>query len=66
MRSTHIAEEPLFSMFPSTLTFDFDLIYRLFFLAFGAQMGNFWGWNFVKKCFVVYSYSTTTFVFLLS
>ena len=29
-RSTHIAEEHLFSMFPSILTFNFDLLYKTF------------------------------------
>ena len=29
-------------------------------------MDNILGWDFLKKCFVVYSYSTITFVFLMS
>ena len=33
-------------------------------MAFCARMGYFWVWNFVTICFVVYSYSTTTIVFL--
>ena len=47
-RSTHIVEEHLFSMFPSNIIFNFDLIYR-FFLAFWAQMCYLGGRDFVKK-----------------
>ena len=40
-RSAHIAEEHLFLIFPSIFTFDFDLIYRLFFLGFLGPNGLF-------------------------
>ena len=56
--STHIVAEQLLSVFPSILTFDFDISYRSF-LAFGAQMGCF-------GCLGVYSYSVTTFVIHVS
>ena len=36
-RSTHISDEHLFSMFPSILTLDFDLIYRLFLACWGPN-----------------------------
>ena len=47
-RSTHIAEEHLFSMFPSILTFGFDPIYRLH-----LALSYFEGWDQVQKLFWV-------------
>ena len=38
--STHVVEQLSFSMFPSTLAFDFDLMLGSF-LTFWAIMGNF-------------------------
>ena len=40
--STHTVKQLLFSIFPSILTFDFDLILRSFWL-FGPLMGYIWG-----------------------
>ena len=48
--STHLLEQLSFSMFPSTLAFDFDLMLGSF-LTFWAQMGYFWGWGRVRKLF---------------
>ena len=50
MGSTHVVEQLLFSIVPSILTFDFDLILGTFF-AFGALMGYFWGQGKVRKMF---------------
>ena len=41
LRSTHIVEKLSFSMIPSTLTFEFDLIMGSFFV-FGALMVYSW------------------------
>ena len=49
--STHIAEEYLFSMFPSILIFNCDLISGFFF--FLGPKGQFRALEFAKKCFVV-------------
>ena len=46
--STHVVEQLSFSMFPSTLAFDFDLMFWSF-LTFWALMGYFWGWSRVHK-----------------
>ena len=48
--STHVVEQLSFSMFPSLLTFDFDLILGLFF-TFWALMGYFWHWGRAQKNF---------------
>ena len=48
--STHVVEQLSFSMFPSTLSFDFDLWLESF-LIFWALMGYFWGWGRVRKLF---------------
>ena len=48
--STHVIEKLLFPIDPSILTFNFDLIFRSFWL-FGALMGYFWGWGRVQKLF---------------
>ena len=59
--STHIVQKLLFSLFPSILTFDFNLILWLFL--------TFWGpnWLFLgsmfKNCFGLHSCSWTTLVF---
>ena len=42
LESTHVVEQLSFSMFPSTLAFDFDLMLGSF-LTFWALMGYFWG-----------------------
>ena len=42
--SAHVGEQFLFSMFPSILTFDFDLNLGSF-LLFGALIGYFWDWG---------------------
>ena len=55
--STHIVEELLFSIVPSILTFDFDLILGSF-LTFGGPHGLFLGLDVgFKNCFEVYLYS---------
>ena len=43
-------QQLLFSMFPSILTFDFDLILGRF-LLFRALMGYSWGWGGAQKLF---------------
>ena len=48
--STHVVEQLSFSMFPSTLAFNFDLMFWSF-LTFWALMGYFWGWGRVQKLF---------------
>ena len=59
--STHIVQILLFSLFPSILTFDFNLILWLFL--------TFWGpnWLFLgsmfKNCFGLHSCSWTTLIF---
>ena len=47
---THVVELLSFSMFPSTLAFDFDLMLGSF-LTFWALMGYVWGWGRVRKLF---------------
>ena len=46
--SAHVAEQLLFSMSPSNLTFGFESILGGF-LHFGALMGCFWSWGRVQK-----------------
>ena len=44
--STHIVQQLLFSLFPSILAFDFDLILGLFFTFWGPSglfLGSMWG-----------------------
>ena len=48
--STHVVEQLSFSMFPSTLAFDFDLMLGSF-LTFWTIMGYFWNWGRVRKLF---------------
>ena len=48
--SAHVVEQLSFSMFPSTLAFDFDLMLGSF-LTFWALMGYFLGWGRVRKLF---------------
>ena len=48
--STHVVEQLSFSMFPSTLAFDFDLMLGSF-LTFWAIMGYFWNWGRDRKLF---------------
>ena len=48
--STHVAEQLLFSMFPSILTFDFALNLGSF-LTFWGSNGLFWGQGGVQKLF---------------
>ena len=48
--STHIAEQLLFSMVPSILTFNFDLIFWLF-LVFWVLIVCFWGSGKVQNIF---------------
>ena len=50
LRSTHVVEQLSLSMLPSTLAFDFDLMFGPFF-TFCALMGYFWGWGRVRKLF---------------
>ena len=59
--STHVVEQLLFSMLPSILTFDFDLILGSFltfcgpnglFLGLGFHNGLFLGWGRVQKLFL--------------
>jgi len=47
--STHIVQQLLFTLFPSILALDFDLILGLFFFIFGALIGYFWVQCGVKK-----------------
>ena len=47
---THVVEQLSFSMFPSTLAFDFDLMLGSF-ISFLTLMGYFWGWRRVRKLF---------------
>ena len=55
--SAHVVEQLSFSMFPSILRFDFDLILGSF-LTFGGPHGLFLGFGVgFKNCFGVYSYS---------
>ena len=63
--STHVVEQLSFSVLPSILTFDFDLI-LVFFLLFGALIGYFVVEVGIKNCFEVSLYSWTTFIFLVS
>ena len=54
---THVVEHLSFSMFPSILTFDFDLILGLFFTFWGPN-GLFFGiGEGFKSCFGAYSCS---------
>ena len=63
--STHVVEQLSFSMFPSTLAFDFDLMLGSF-LTFWALMGcSVIGVEF-ENCFVVYSCSCSTFILYVS
>ena len=48
---THVVDQLLFSIVPSILTFDFDLIFGLFFLIFEAIMGCFGARGKVEKVF---------------
>ena len=48
--STHVVEQLSFSMFPSTLAFDFDLMLGSF-LTFFAIVGYFWYWGRVQNLF---------------
>ena len=48
--STHVVEQLFFSMFPSTLAFDFDLMLGSSF-TFWAIIGYFWNWGRVGKLF---------------
>ena len=59
--STHIVQILLFSLFPSILTFDFNLILWLF-LTFWGPNWLFLGSRF-KNCFGLHSCSWTTLVF---
>ena len=57
MESTHVVEQLSFSMFPSILRFDFDLLLGSFF-TFGGPHGLFLGFGVgLKNCFEVYLYS---------
>ena len=48
--STHVVVQLSFSMFPSNLAFDFDLMLGSF-LTFWAIMGYFWNLGIVRKLF---------------
>ena len=48
--STHVVEQPLFSLFLSILTFEFDEILGSFFI-FGALMGYLFGWGRIQTLF---------------
>ena len=45
--STHVVEQLSFSLIPSILTFDFDLVFEPFF-TFGAQIFYFWGQGLIQ------------------
>jgi len=49
-----VVEQLLFSIVPSILTYDFDLIMGLF-LPFWGSIGVFFSWVRFKNCFEVYS-----------
>ena len=51
LRSTHVVEQLSFSMLPSILTFDFDLILGSFFTFCGPN-GLFLGLGFPNKLFL--------------
>ena len=51
MGSTDVVEQLSFSMFPSILTFDFDLILGSF-LSVGALTGYFWDWGRIQELFL--------------
>ena len=59
---THIVQHVLFSLFPSILAVDLDLILGLFwtFLGTWAIFGLIVGF---KNCFGVHSFTSTTFIF---
>ena len=61
MGSTHVAEQLLFSMFPSILTFDFALNLGSF-LTFWGSNGLFWGQVGLNNCFGVSLYRLIPFV----
>ena len=63
--STHVVEQLSFSMFPSTLAFDFDLLLGSF-LTFWALMGYFWVGVDFENCFGVNSCSCSTFILYVS
>ena len=50
LRSPHVVEQLSFSMLPSILTFDFDLILGSF-LTFWGPNRPFLGWVLFKNCF---------------
>ena len=60
---THIAEKLLFSMLPSILTFNFDLIFGLFLAFLGPKLAIFGIFVRLKNVFWVYSYSWMPFIF---
>ena len=63
--STHVLEQLLSSMFPSILTFDFDLILGSFYTFWGPN-GLFLGGRLgLKNCFGVSSYRLRTSVLRL-
>ena len=55
LASTHVVEQLFFSIVPSILTFDFDLILGSF-LTFWGPNGLILGSGRVQNCFAVYSY----------
>ena len=59
--STHVAEQLLFSIFPSILTFDFVLNLGSF-LTFWGSNGLFWVRVGLKNCFGVSLYKLIPFV----
>ena len=62
MGSTQVVDLILFSMFPSILTYDFDLILGLF-LHFWSPKGLFLGSGYDSYSCWIYSCSWTTFIF---
>ena len=63
---THVVKQLSFSMFPSILTFDFDLILWSFFI-FWALMGYFLGiWVQLENFLGVYLCSSTFSIFYVS
>ena len=60
--STHVVEQLLFSMFPSILAFDFDLILGLFFTFWGPN-GLFFGLEQGSKSVFGSTYVVEQFLF---
>ena len=63
LRSAHVVEQHLFSLFPSTLIFDFGSVLESLFVYFLALTVNFWVERGFRHCFGVSSYKCTILTF---